>query len=280
MPMWLKQLKIGDMRVTSLTDGKFRLDGGAMFGTVPKVLWTKLTPSDDLNRIALRINPLLVQAGGKNILIETGMWEGDEKFQSMFSLERDSTIFEGLQMVGLDRTDIHLVINTHLHFDHAGRNVLEGKPAFPNARYLVQKQELHDAHHRHERNRASYYTEQYVAPIEEAGLFDVLDGDTEILNGIKVVQIPGHNLGQQAVVMESEGQMLVYTADLLPTLVHAPYPYVMGYDLYPVTTLETRKRFFPEWFEKGAILAPPHDPEHAFGRLEMHPKSGFLAKPL
>lgn len=280
MPMWLKQLKIGDMRVTSLTDGKFRLDGGAMFGTVPKVLWTKLTPSDDLNRIALRINPLLVQTSGKNILIETGMWEGDEKFQSMFSLERDSTIFEGLRQMGLDRTDIHLVINTHLHFDHAGRNVLEGKPAFPNARYFVQKQELHDAHHRHERNRASYYTEQYVAPIEEAGLFDVLDGDTEILNGIKVVQIPGHNLGQQAVVLESEGQMLVYTADLLPTLVHAPYPYVMGYDLYPVTTLETRKRFFPEWFEKGAILAPPHDPEYAFGRLEMHPKSGFVAKPL
>ncbi|WP_189002485.1 MBL fold metallo-hydrolase [Deinococcus roseus] len=278
--MWLKQHKIGGVQVTSLTDGHFRLDGGAMFGTVPKVLWNKLTPADDLNRIALRINPLLIQLQGKNILIETGMFEGDAKFQGMFDLQRDSTVFEGLKAVGLDRTDIDLVVNTHLHFDHAGRNVLEGKPAFPNARYLVQKQELQDAHHRHERNRASYYTEQYVEPIEAAGLFDVLDGAAEILPGLSVVQIPGHNLGQQAVVLESEGEMLVYTADLLPTFIHAPYPYIMGYDLYPVTTLETRKKFFPEWFERGAVLAPPHDPEHAFGKLTENPKGGFLAKTL
>ena len=278
--MWLKSRKIGDVQVTSLTDGHFRLDGGAMFGTVPKVLWNKLTPADDLNRIALRINPLLVQMHGKNILIETGMWEGDEKFQKMFDLQRDSTIFDGLQAVGLDRNDIDLVINTHLHFDHAGRNVLDGEPAFPRARYVVQKQELQDAHHRHERNRASYYTEQYVEPIEQAGLFDVVEGDTELMPGLRVVQIPGHNLGQQAVILESAGEMLVYTADLLPTLIHAPYPYVMGYDLYPVTTLETRKRHFPEWFEQNAILAPPHDPEHAFGRLVQNPKGGFLAEPV
>lgn len=278
--MWLKTRKIGQATVHSLTDGRFRLDGGAMFGTVPKVLWNKIAPADDLNRIALRINPLLVQLNGRNILVETGMWEGDQKFQDMFALERDSTVFEGLRAVGLEPSDIDLVINTHLHFDHAGRNVLDGKPAFPNARYVVQRQELADAHHTHERNRASYYTEQYVEPIEAAGLFDVVDGETELLRGLTLLPIPGHNLGQQAVVLESEGEMLVYTADLLATFAHAPYPYVMGYDLYPVTTLETRKKHYPQWHERGAILAAPHDPDHAFARFEPGPRGGFVALPL
>lgn len=262
--------------MTSLTDGRFALDGGAMFGVVPRVLWQKVAPPDDANRIRLRINPLLIQAGDRNILVETGFWDrGGAKFDAMYAVDRDDTVFGGLEALGLTPDDVHLVVNTHLHFDHAGRNTTaEGAPAFPRARYVVQAQELYDATHPHDRNRASYVPET-IEPIEAAGLFDVVEGEAELVPGVSVVPLPGHNLGQQGVVVRSEGETLVYTADLLPTFAHAPYAWVMGYDLYPVTCVEVRKRFFPRWAEEGAIVATPHDPTHAFGRLRENPRGGF-----
>jgi glyoxylase-like metal-dependent hydrolase (beta-lactamase superfamily II) len=273
---WLRHRKVGAADVYSLTDGLFRLDGGAMFGTVPRVLWERLTPPDEHNRITLRINPLLIQLNGKNILIETGMDDkGGEKFEAMFGLERDETVFGGLRALNLEPGDIDLVINTHLHFDHAGRNTdAFAQPTFTNARYVVQRQELWDATHTHERNRASYNAHN-ILPIVEAGLFDEVDGETELLPGLRVVPTPGHNLGQQAVILESDGETLVYTADLLPTANHVAYPYIMGYDLYPVTTLEVRKQVFPQWSAANAIVCPPHDPHHAWGRLQPRDKGGF-----
>lgn len=272
---WTHQKQVGDATVTTLTDAQFRLDGGAMFGTIPKVLWNELNPADELNRISLRINPLLIQIGEKNILVETGFWDqGGEKFEAMYALDRDETVFRGLSDVGLSPDDIHIVINTHLHFDHAGRNVtLTGDPTFPNARYVVQKQELHDARHAHERSRASYIA-AYIEPIADAGLFDEIDGEAEIVPGVSVLPLPGHNLGQQGVVLRSGGETLVYTADLIATTAHVPYPYVMGYDLYPVTCLEMRKKYLPQWFEEGAIICPPHDPQVAFAQLA-EAKRGF-----
>lgn len=266
---WLKSKQIGEATVHSLTDGSFGLDGGAMFGTVPKALWHKLTPPDEHNRIRLRINPLLIQLGGENILLETGFWDqGGDKFERMFDLQRDESIFRGLEALNLAPADIDLVINTHLHFDHAGRNVTAlGEPTFPNAKYVVQKQELHDARHAHERSRASYKA-QYIEPIAEAGLFEVIDGEHELRQGLSVLPLPGHNLGQQGIVLSSGGQTLVYVADLIATTAHAPIPYVMGYDLYPVTTLETRKKYYPIWHEQGAIICPPHDPQFAFCQLQ------------
>jgi glyoxylase-like metal-dependent hydrolase (beta-lactamase superfamily II) len=273
---WLKHRKIGNADVYSLTDGMFRLDGGAMFGTVPRVLWERLTPPDDQNRIALRINPLLIRWKGKNVLVETGMDDkGGEKFENMFALERDESVFGGLRALGLEPGDIDLVVNTHLHFDHAGRNTdTLSQPTFRNARYVVQRQELYDATHTHERNRASYNAHNF-APILEAGLFDQVDGEAELLPGLRVVPMPGHNLGQQAVILESEGETLVYPADLLPTTQHVSYPYIMGYDLYPVTTLEVRKTWFPRWAETNALICPPHDPNHAWGRLRSREKGGY-----
>lgn len=273
---WNHSRQIGQAQVHSLTDGQFRLDGGAMFGSVPRVLWERAAPADDLNRIRLRINPLLIQLGGENILIETGFWDqGGEKFEAMYALDRDETVFRGLDRLGLTPGDIHLVINTHLHFDHAGRNVtLLGDPTFPNARYVVQQQELHDARHTHERSRASYVP-AYINPILDAGLFDVVDGEHELRPGLSVLPLPGHNLGQQGVVLRSEGQTLVYVADLIPTLAHAPTPYIMGYDLYPVTTLETRKAHLGAWFEQQATICTPHDPNVPFARLQENPKGGF-----
>ncbi|MPY65550.1 MBL fold metallo-hydrolase [Deinococcus sp. SDU3-2] len=274
---WIKHLQVGEADVYSLTDGQFRLDGGAMFGSVPRVLWERVSPADELNRIRLRINPLLIRLGGENILVETGFWDqGGEKFEAMYGLDRDETVFRGLSEVGLTPDDIGLVINTHLHFDHAGRNVTPaGEPTFPNARYVVQRQELHDATHTHERSRASYVAE-YIEPLRDAGLYEAVDGEHELRPGLGVLPLPGHNLGQQGVVLRSGGETLVYTADLVPTLAHVPLPYIMGYDLYPVTTLETRKRYYGEWFESGAILCTPHDPGVAFARLEEGKKGGFV----
>jgi glyoxylase-like metal-dependent hydrolase (beta-lactamase superfamily II) len=278
---WIKHLKIGRADVYSLTDGTFRLDGGSMFGTVPRVLWEKLNVPDPANRIALRINPLLIQLDGKNILVETGMDDkSGEKFETQFAVDRDETVFSGLRALNLEPRDIDLVINTHLHFDHAGRNTtMDLKPTFPNARYLVQAQEIFDATHPHERNRASYIAHDFE-PILEAGLFDQLEGETQIMPGLRVMPVPGHNLGQQAVILESEGAGLVYTADLLPTFDHAPFPYIMGYDLYPVTTLEIRKHWFPEWSERGFVIAPPHDPRHSWGKFQPRDRGGFTLEPI
>ncbi len=278
---WIKHLKIGRADAYSLTDGTFRLDGGSMFGTVPRVLWEKLNAPDASNRIALRINPMLIQLDGKNILIETGMDDkSGEKFEQQFAVDRDETVFGGLRSLGLEPSDVDIVINTHLHFDHAGRNTtMDLRPTFANARYVVQAQELHDATHTHERNRASYIAHN-IAPVLEAGLFDALEGETEILPGLRVVPAPGHNLGQQAVILESEGAGLVYTADLLPTFDHAPFPYIMGFDLYPVTTLEVRKRLFPEWFERGFVIATPHDPRYSWGTFKLRERGGFELEPI
>jgi glyoxylase-like metal-dependent hydrolase (beta-lactamase superfamily II) len=273
---WLRHRRVGKADVYSLTDGRFRLDGGAMFGTVPRVLWERITQPDERNRIAMRINPLLIRLDGRNILVETGMDDkAGEKFESIYAVERDETVFDGLASLSLAPGDIDLVINTHLHFDHAGRNSRpDGTPSFPRARYIVQRQELADATDPHDRNRASYHPHNYE-PIAERGLFDFVDGPAEILPGLSVLPVPGHNLGQQAVVLRSEGETLVYTADLLPTTAHTPYPYIMGYDLYPVTTLTVRRRFFPQWAEEGAIICPPHDPNLPWGHFVPAEKGGF-----
>ncbi|WP_309573249.1 MBL fold metallo-hydrolase [Deinococcus sp.] len=277
---WLQQRRIGEFLVSSLTDGQFRLDGGSMFGSVPKVLWSRLTDGDDLNRIPLRVNPLLIQRGGENILIESGLWDqGGEKFNAMYAVQRDETVFRGLDALGLGPDDIHLVINTHLHFDHAGRNVNAlDEPTFPNARYVVQAQELHEARHTHERSRASYVPQTFE-PLHAAGLFDVVDGEHELRPGLSVLPLPGHTRGMQGVVLRSAGQSLVYAADLLPTLNHAPLPYIMGFDLYPVMTLDTRKRYFPQWLEEGAVICTPHDPLVPFSRLTVGIGGAFQAIP-
>jgi glyoxylase-like metal-dependent hydrolase (beta-lactamase superfamily II) len=281
---WLKHKKIGRADVYSLTDGKFRLDGGSMFGIVPKTLWEKIIPPDERNRIQLQINPMLIQLEGKNILIETGMDDkSGAKFESIYAVEREETIFDGLQSLGLEPGDINLVICTHLHFDHVGRNAKfndagELEPTFANARYVVQRQELEDATHTHERNRASYL-DHNILPILEHDQIDLVEGETELMPGLRVVLVPGHNLGQQAVILESEGEGLVFTADLLPTFFHLPYAFIMGFDLYPMTTLETRKKYFPEWSERGFWIAPPHDPTRAWAKIRPAERGGFELEP-
>ncbi len=278
----MQAFKLGAFELYFLEDARFRLDGGAMFGVVPKTLWTRATEADAANRIPLVIRPLLVRAGERWVLIETGMDDKQgEKHRKIYGIEAAGQLLEQLRALGLEPGDVDLVINTHLHFDHAGLNTVsqDGRivPLFTNARYLVQKQELYDATHPHERNRASYLPEN-VEPVLEAGLFDEVEGEVEVLPGLRLVPLPGHTLGQQGVVLHSEGRTLVYTADLMPTLAHAPLAYIMAYDLYPMTTLETRKAHYPRWVEAGAFLATPHDPRHPLGRL-VRDDRGYRAEP-
>lgn len=276
-------LKIGRFEVYLLEDARFRLDGGAMYGVVPKVLWSRRSPPDEANRIELLIRPMLVRAGEHWVLVETGMDDKHgEKHRSIYGIERAGRLLEQLRGLGLSPKDVDLVVNTHLHFDHAGMNTIsqDGKyvPLFTNARYLVQRQELYDATHPHERNRASYLPEN-IEPVSDAGAFEEVEGQTELLPGMTLLPLPGHTLGQQGVVLRSEGETLVYTADLMPTLEHAQLAYIMAYDLYPVTTLEVRKTYYPRWVEEGARIVTPHDPRHALGRL-VHEERGYRAVPI
>ena len=192
-------MKLGQFDLFPVTDGRFRLDGGAMFGVVPRVLWEKCCPADELNRIPLSLTCLLIQAHGKNILVDTGIGtKNDGKFHQMFAVKQTPALYDSLRNLGLSPDDIHVVINTHLHFDHAGGNTLRKEggrtiPTFPKANHLVQRGEYKDAIQANERTKASYRQENFI-PIQESHQWELLDGDTEWFPGISVVVTPGHTI--------------------------------------------------------------------------------------
>lgn len=260
-------MKFGRFEVYPISDGRFRLDGGAMFGTVPKVLWSRQEHADENNRIPLNLGCLLIKTPrGHNVLVDTGLsskYDKNRKFLDIYCVERPATLREQLKERGLSPEDIHLVVNTHLHFDHAGGNTEYGEggkvlPAFPKARYLIQKDEWEDACHPHERNQASYLEENF-APLEDYKAIDLVSGEYEIEPGLKVLRSGGHTRGHQCVTVASEGETAVFLGDLIPTRSHLPLPYIMGYDLYPVDTLESKRRILGEAVEKNWTLLFQHD---------------------
>jgi glyoxylase-like metal-dependent hydrolase (beta-lactamase superfamily II) len=276
-------MKLGAFEIYPVSDGRFRLDGGAMFGVVPKVLWEKCCPADDLNRIALSLTALLIRANGKNILVDTGLGpKGDEKFQRMFAVERTPTIFESLKRLGLGPDDIHLVINTHLHFDNAGGNTIrEGdgrvRLAFPKARYVIQRGEFEDAARANERTRASYSSENFT-PIAHINQWEFLHGDTELVPGVTAVVTVGHTRCHQSVKIESEGQVAFFLGDLIPTVSHLPLPYIMGYDLFPIQTLETKRWVLDRAFEERWLLLFEHDPAVQAGHVQKDQEGKYVLR--
>jgi glyoxylase-like metal-dependent hydrolase (beta-lactamase superfamily II) len=267
-------MHFGDIEVHYLDGGSFGLDGGAMFGVVPKVLWEKKSAPDEKNRIRLRANSLLVRAGGKNILVETGngtKW--DAKQRGIYAVQDGDPLIDSLQRAGVGPEQIDIVINTHLHFDHCGGNTRAAGdrivPSFPNARYIVQRAELEHARNPTERDRASYFPENFE-PISQEGRWELLDGNSEIVPGISVSLIPGHNASIQAVTISGGGQHLAFVADLFPTRHHISLPWIMAYDLYPLQTLETKRQWIPRLVTQQAIVVFGHDPDVAAATLHAH----------
>lgn len=250
-----------------------RLDGGAMFGVVPRVVWERVAQPDDKNRILIGLNCLLVRDGTNNILIDTGIgdkWSARER--DIYAISHPPTILTSLQALGLGPQAITIVINTHLHFDHAGGNTRRVgdkiEPTFPNARYFVQRTEYEHACRPHERDRASYLAENWQ-PLIERGQLTLLDGDNEIVPGVTVFRVPGHNLDTQLVRIDSHGETAVFFADIIPMTAHLPFAWVMGYDLYPVELIEQKKRLIPQAARERWVCIFEHDPVLPLGRIVM-----------
>ncbi len=254
------------MEIFVLSDGRFRLDGGAMFGVIPKVLWQKRMPADERNRITLGLNCLLIRAAGKTLIVETGTGDkGDAKWNDIYGIDHSVSLLNSLKQRGVRPEEVDLVINTHLHFDHCGWNTRRDKngrvvPTFPRARYLVQRGEYDHARAPTERDQASYLKENFQ-PLADSNQWDWFDGDKEILPGVEVVRMPGHTRDMQCVRLTSGGRTAFFLADLVPTTHHLGLPWIMGYDLYPLTTLENKKRVLPEAVRNEWLCLFAHDPE-------------------
>jgi glyoxylase-like metal-dependent hydrolase (beta-lactamase superfamily II) len=263
----------GDYRVEIVPDGEFRLDGGAMFGVVPRSLWARESPPDAENRVRLNANCLFVEAGGERIIVETGMgdkWSAERA--AMYGVARERALGKSVRAItGYGPEEITAVVNTHLHFDHAGGNTKLGGAgravaAFPNARYLVSREEFEHAESPHERDRASYLAENW-RPLLESGQLELRDAAYEVVPGLRMEQVPGHSRTMQCVRLDRGGRTLFGFADLVPTRAHVPPAWVMGYDLYPVETLEAKKRLLPQAAREGWVCLFYHDPEAPLCRV-------------
>jgi glyoxylase-like metal-dependent hydrolase (beta-lactamase superfamily II) len=265
-------MRIGRYSCRPIDTGGFALDGGAMFGVVPRALWERSAPPDEKNRISMTARALLLEGEGRKILIDTGNGgKGDEKFRSIYRIETPgSGILRALALAGVAVEEITDVVLTHLHFDHAGgATVREGeeiRPTFPNAVYHVQREHWEAAHAPTERDRASFFSENYD-PLESAGVIRFAEGNGEILPGLRVELVHGHTSAMQCPIISDGRTTLFYCADLVPMTAHVPLPWIMAYDLRPLVTLEEKRRLMARALEEEWILFFEHDPSVASGRI-------------
>lgn len=272
---------VGDFELTVLSDGTYWLDGGAMFGVIPKPLWSKRTPADEQNRITLGLNSLLIRGGEKTILVETGIGSKlPEKRQKIYG--NQSALLQSFETVQLSPDDIDIVINTHLHFDHCGWNTYydangRAVPTFPRATYYAQQGEWEHAQEQHERDAVSYISDNYN-PLIEAGQMKLLPGDAEIAPGVCVKVYPGHTHHLQAVIIESQGKTACYVSDLIPTTAHLDPIWVMGYDLDPIACIDNRKKFYASAVPEKWLVAFTHDHEHPLAYVEQDERRKPVAR--
>ncbi|HEY3012558.1 MAG TPA: MBL fold metallo-hydrolase [Gemmatimonadales bacterium] len=272
---------VGGLRCHALEGGRQRLDGGAMFGVVPRPLWRTRIEPDERNRIPLALRCILVEHPDGLVLIDTALGnKEDSKFLDIYGVENEglegaTQLEDALASAGFLPRDVKWVINTHLHFDHAGGNTsmdpdLENdprrhvRPTFPHATYLVQRGELEFARHTNERTRASYLPHNFE-PIAAADRWRLLDGDGEVLPGLSVRLTPGHVPFHQVVVIRDRGETAVFVGDLFPTTAHLPLPWIMGYDLEPLRTLESKRALLADAIKGGWRLIFEHDPKVVMG---------------
>ena len=264
----MHRLSLGDFELTALSDGTYFLDGGAFFGVVPKTLWSKKLAADDKNRVPTGLNSVLVRTGENNVLIETGI--GNKLPQKMAEIYgQPAKLLENLGALGLSPEDIDVVVNSHLHFDHCGWNTVlkNGVPVatFPKAQYYVQEGEWRHAHEQ-QRDAISYFEANYD-PLVESGQMQLVRGDREILPGISLEVYPGHTRAMQAVRVHSQAKTACYISDLIPTSAHLDLNWVMAFDLYPLETIESRKRYYARAIPEGWLTMFTHDPYLAWSYL-------------
>jgi glyoxylase-like metal-dependent hydrolase (beta-lactamase superfamily II) len=267
---------LGRIRIHAVEAGLQRLDGGAMFGVVPKPLWEKRIPADDRNRIPLALRCLLVEAPDALVLLDTGIGnKEDEKFRDIYGVENQGSptrLEDGIRAAGFAPDEVDRVVLTHLHFDHAGGSTFRDeagmvRPAFPRARYVAQERELTFARNANERTRGSYLPDNFE-PVAAAGLLDLVDGEVEVASGIRFLGTPGHTPHHASIVIESAGETACFLADVCPTTAHIPLPWIMGYDLEPLVTLESKRALWQSAISEGWLMIFEHDPVVPWGRLD------------
>jgi glyoxylase-like metal-dependent hydrolase (beta-lactamase superfamily II) len=292
-PLYESRL-LGRTRIHALQAGGQRLDGGAMFGVVPKPLWEKRIPADERNRIALGMRCLLIEHPEGLVLLDTGLGDKENaKFIEIYGVENvvlghRTMLDAALAAAGYAAADVRFVINTHLHFDHAGGNTVlaagavagpdaEAVPAFPNARYFVHRGEHHYATHTNERTAASYFARNWE-PLRASGQLTLAESDVELVPGIRYRATPGHTPTHQSIIVDGGGETAVFLGDVCPTAAHVPLPWIMGYDVEPLVTLESKRALWSEALAKGWLLVFEHDATTAWGRLTKGEK-GYAVSP-
>lgn len=276
-------LKIGKYTVEEIKTGKFALDGGAMFGIIPKPLWERTNPADDKNRITLGARCLLLQSDSKKILIETGIGNGwDEKFDKIYRVDQsDNNLLYSLKLKGIEPEDITDVILTHFHFDHVGGSIIyeDGKPvpSFPNARYHIQKEHFEYAQNSSDKDRGSFIKNRFI-PLAEEGVLNATK-DLQFDDEIEFIKVDGHTISQQLVKLSDSSQTYLYAADLVPLYSHIPIVYLMGYDIQPLKTVEEKKKYLSLAVEEEWKLIFGHDPKVAMAKVQKTEK-GFTHKEL
>jgi len=274
-------LKVGSLTVHALEAGIQRLDGGAMFGVVPKPLWQRRITPDDRNRIPLAMRPLLVEHPDGLILVDSGLGNKEsEKFHEIYGIENAgadgrTALEDAIREAGHAPDDVTIVLSTHLHFDHAGGNTYipaddperRVVPSFPNARYIAHRREFEYATHTNERTAASYLPHNWEV-LQERGMMETIDGTAgTIVPGVRMMVTPGHTPWHMVVVIEDGGERLLYPADTVPTAHHLPLPWIMGYDVEPLRTLESKRALYPQAVADGWRVVFEHDADTVGGRL-------------
>jgi glyoxylase-like metal-dependent hydrolase (beta-lactamase superfamily II) len=270
-----ERVAVGDIDVVRLLDGTFRVDGGAMFGVVPRSLWARRAAPDAENRVTLALNCYLVRTPEATILLDTGVGpDVDRRYADFYAIERGPGLFGCLESLELAPSGIDVVVNSHLHFDHCGGNTIrtaEGKwvPAFPKARYVVQRGEWEQALHPVERDKPSYMPAR-LRPLAETGRLSLMDGGGPIAAGVEAVLVAGHTAFHQGIKVSSGGGTFFFLADAVPTAAHIELDYIMSYDLYPVDTFNAKKAILARAESEGWILGFSHEVRHPFGTVCRH----------
>jgi len=278
----MQRTTLGDFELTILSDGEYYLDGGTFFGVVPKVMWHRKWAPDEMNRLRAGLNSVLIRGGEKTVLIETGIGNKlNEKMRKIYG--HKEKLLKSFEEAGVSPEEIDVVINTHLHFDHCGWNTVyrDGKPVptFPNAQYYVQEGEWKHGQLQTERDRISYISDNYN-PLIESGQMTLLKGDQELLPGVSVRVYPGHTAHMQAVILESQGKKACYISDLIPTTFHLDVAWGMAFDLYPLDTLNSKKKFYAEAVKENWLVLFTHDPKVPMAYVEKGEDGKYSARPV